>query len=306
MTDCHVVILCVDPDDTARARTTAALADAGFETHETASVRGAQAALDDADAPPECVVTEYDLPDGTGLDLVRAVREETPDTACILFTATTLDEVDTAAFGNVVAEYLLKDVSDAHDELAALVEHSLTFLSQTSYPLPPDEGVRLRALDRYTTVPAALDDALDRLTTLAGSLFDVDSAFVSLVDAHHERLLACHGPTLENVPRENSVCTYAILEEGVTVVEHISDDPRFASNELLAALDVEFYAGASLVTDDGQAIGSFCLMDDEPRSFPAAARDELLLFADEAMDQLELRRQIRELEGTAPNVEVSR
>ncbi len=292
MTELYTVLLCVDPDDGARARTAAALADAGFETHETASVRGAQAALDDADAPPECVVTEYDLPDGTGLDLVCTVREEAPDAACILFTSTPLDDVDTAAFGDAVAEYLRKDAPNARDELAALVEHSLTFLSQTSYPLPTDEDVRLTALDR--------------LTTLAGSLFDVDSALVGLVDAHHERFLSCHGPQLENMPRENSVCTYAILDEEVTVVEQISEDPRFASNELLDGLDLEFYAGASLVTDDGQAIGSFCLMDDEPRSFSAAARDELLLFADEAMDQLELRRRIRELEDAAPDVEGER
>lgn len=306
MTELYTVLLCVDSDDTARARTATALGDAGFETHEAASVDGAQAALDDADAPPECVVTEYDLPDRTGLDLVRTVRGETPDTVCILFTSTPLDDVDTAAFGDAVAEYLRKDAPNAHDELVALVEHSLTFLSQTSYPLPADEDVRLTALDRYTTVPAALDDALDRLTTLAGSLFDVDSALVGLVDAHHERFLSCHGPQLENMPRENSVCTYAILDEEVTVVEQISEDPRFASNELLDGLDLEFYAGASLVTDDGQAIGSFCLMDDEPRSFSAAARDELLLFADEAMDQLELRRRIRELEDAAPDVEGER
>jgi len=291
------VILCVDPDDPARAATTAALADAGFEVREAASMREARAALDDAAAPLDCVVTEYDLPDGTGLELVRSVREAVPDVACILFTTTPLDEVDTASFGDAVAEYLRKDTPDAHDELAALVEHSLTFLSQTSYPLPADEGARLSALDRYTTDPGALDEALDRLTRLAGALFDVDSAFVGLVDAHHERFLSCHGPQLETTPRESTVCTYAILDDDVTVVEQISEDPRFSSNEHLAALDLEFYAGAPLVTDDGQAIGSFCLMDAEPRSFSPAEREQLRLLADETMDQLELRRRIRALEA---------
>ncbi|MFB6167619.1 MAG: GAF domain-containing protein [Haloferacaceae archaeon] len=291
------MILCVDPDDDARAATTAALADAGFETRGAASVREATAALADADASPECVVTEYDLPDGTGLELVRRVRATTPNAACILFTTTPLDEVDTSSFGDVVAEYLRKDAADAHDELAALVEHSLTFLSQTSYPLPADEGARVSALERYTTDPVGLDDALDRLTTLAGSLFGVDSAFVGLVDAHHERYISCYGPEIATMPRENTVCTYAILDEQVTVVESVAEDPRFASNERLADIGLEFYAGAPLVTDEGQVIGTFCLMDDEPRSFSTADREQLRLFADAVMDQLELRRRIQELEG---------
>jgi GAF domain-containing protein len=289
------VILCVDPDDAARADTRAALDDAGFETRGAASVADARATLGDAVA--DCLVTEYDLPDGTGLDLVQSVRETSPDTACVLFTDTPLDEVDTAAFGGAVAEYLRKGAPGATGELVALVEHSLTFLSQTSYPLPADEGARLAALERYTAEPEALNGALDRLTALAAGLFGVDQAFVGLVDAHHERFVSCHGADYDDVPRENTICTHAILDSEVTVFEDVRDDPRFATNDVVADADIGFYAGAPLVTDDGQAIGTFCLIDDEPREFGAEERRHLAMLADEAMDQLELRRRLRDAEG---------
>ena len=287
------MILCVDPDDADRTATREALADAGFDTLACGSLAAARDALDDTGV--DCLVTEYDLGDGTGLDLVREVRTVSPDTACVLFTDVPLDEVDTASFGDAVAEYLRKGGDDAHAELAALVDHSLTFLSQTSYPLPADEGARLAALGRYADDPAGLEAALDRLTALAADLFGVESAFVGLVDAHHEEFLSCHGAAFETTPREDTICTYAILDDDVTVIEDVADDPRFGPDAGDSAA-IGFYAGAPLTTTDGQAIGTFCLVDDEPRAFSAAEAEDLRLFAAEAMDQLELRHRLADAE----------
>jgi CheY-like chemotaxis protein len=244
------MIICVDPDATSRAATTEVLDAAGFDTRGCDSARVAREILAD-DPSVNCLVAEYDLPDGTGLDVLNAARAESPDAACILFTATPLDDVDTAAFGDVVAEYLSKDDPNAREELVALVEHSLAFRSQTSYPLPDDEEARLAALGRYATDEAALESALDRLTELAAELFDVDSATVGLVDAHHERFLSCHGVSMETLAREDTVCTYAILDDDVMIVEDIGEDPRFADNEILQDSPICFYAGAP-VTMDGR------------------------------------------------------
>jgi len=287
------VILCVDPDEDARETARTALSDGGFGTRGCGSLAEAVAILDD-EAVVDCVVTEYDLGDATGLDLIERVRETHPDTACVLFTDTPLDDIDTAAFGGVIAEYLRKGGADARDELVGIVEHSLSFLSQTSYPLPDAEGARLAALERYTAEPAALSASLDRLTELAAATFGVEQSFVGLVDAHHERFLSCHGIDLDTAAREDTACTYAILDEDVTVIEDVQNDPRFDGNSALRAAGVRFYAGAPIVTDDGQAIGSFCLMHDEPRSFDAEAARRLELFAAETMSQLELHRRLGE------------
>lgn len=294
------MILCVDPDADALAATRDALADAGYETATAGTAAEAYDALEATDsATLDALVTEYELPDGTGLELVRTVRERAPDTTCILFTSTPVTDVDTAAFGDVIADYVAKDDPGSRAELRDVLEHALAFQCQTAYPLPEDEDARLAALERYALDPDALGDSLDRLGELATALFDVEAAAIGLVDAHEQRFLACHGIAFDPIEREETVCTYALLDEDVTVIEDVREDPRFEANEGLRAAGIAFYASASLVTPDGQAIGTFCVYDDEPRSFGERERELLTLLADEAMEQLELRRERAENGGGA-------
>lgn len=290
------MILCVDPEQSSRERTVQSLLDEGFDVAVAESRAEARPLLDE-NGDLECLVTEYGLPDATGLELIAEVREQSPDAACILFTDVSLDDVDTAAFADVVAEYLDKDGPNATAELVDLVEHSLSFRSQTAYPLPNDETARLAALDRYGLSPEELEDAFDRLTELAAARFDVGSAAIGLVGETHERFLACHGVEFDTVAREDTVCTYAILDPDVTVIEDVRSDPRLEDHEGLLASDVRFYAGAPLLTPEGRAIGTFCVYHHEPRQFSAREREHLALFAAEAMEQLRLRRQIREADG---------
>ncbi|MFB6233841.1 MAG: GAF domain-containing protein [Halopenitus sp.] len=289
------MILCVDPDPSDLAATREALGP-DFETVGATSLGDARATLS-GDVGVDCVVTEYDLPDGTGLELVREVRESFPDAACIVFTDRPIEQIDTAAFGNVVSEYLRKEGAGGHEELRDLVEHSLAFDSQTAYPLPKDEDARLAALERYAADPEALGDLIDRLTEIATELFGVNSAAVGLVDEHHEQFLSCHGASFDPLDRDASICTYTILEDDVTVVEDVQADPRFEENEGLAAANIRFYAGAPIVTPDGHPIGTFCLQHGESRTFSDRDRELLELFAAETMDQLELRRRLREVDG---------
>jgi len=289
------MILCVDPDAAARERTAGALADAGFEVGSAGGLADARDLLDDG-ATVDALVTEHDLGDGTGLELAATVREAAPDAACVLFTATPLDDVDTDAFGTVVSEYVRKmgDEDADRTELVRVVEHALAFRSQTAYPLPDHEDARVAALDQYAADPAELGDSLDRLTALATELFDVDAAAVGIIDAHSEEFLSCHGVSFGAMDREDTVCTHAILDDGVTVIEDVRDDPRFADNERLVEADIRFYAGAPIVTPDGHAIGVFCLHDGEPRELTARDTELLSMLGDEAMDQLTLRRRLRD------------
>ena len=290
------MILCTDPDTDELSAAREALEAGGFRTHGADSVGTARAALEGA-APVDCLVTEYDLPDGSGLELIRETRATSPDTACVLYTDAGVGEMDTEAFGEVIAEYVRKDGPGSADRLVEIVEHSLAFRSQTAYPLPDDEDARLATLSRYATDPAALSASLDRLTELAAAQFGVDSAAVGLVDSHEERFLSCYGADFDSLEREDTICTYAILEKGATVVEDTTADPRFSDNETLEAAKIQFYAGAPLTAPDGRAIGTFCLQDDEPREFGERDRELVSLFADQTMDQLELRRRLRETEG---------
>lgn len=282
-------VLCADtsPDDRSAVR--AALEDAGYSVREAESLADASEALESW-GPVDALITEHELPDGTGLELIEHARETSPDAACALYTHASFEELDTAAFDDVV-EYVPKDAGP--DGLVEFVEFSAAARTQTSYPLPDDEDARIEALQPYVEIPEAFSDSIDRLTEIARELFDIDAAAVGLVDAHEERFVSCRGRSLDRLDREDSVCTYALLDQGVTVIEDVQEDPRFENIEALREADIGFYAGAPLVTSEGHAIGMFCLFDDDPQSFSERNRELLSTLAEEAVAGMELQQRTR-------------
>ena len=289
----ELTVLYVDADDSERTATRDALvADDAISVVDATSVATASDAIDRERV--DCVVTEYDLPDGTGLDVAARLRETAPDTPCILFTNASPNLIDTGQYEDVVVEYLPRDMPDTRESLVRLVGNVVTERSQVGYPLPTKEDERLAALEQYDRPGTAVADAFDRLTTLARSYFGVDVAFAGLVDAHEERFLACAGADWETLTREDSACTHTLLEDDMLVVDDTHTDERFEDNDRLDELDIRAYAGVPLETPRGATVGAFCLTYDEPRAFSDEDLADLRLFAAEAMDQLELRRRLNE------------
>ncbi|MFB6157547.1 MAG: GAF domain-containing protein [Haloferacaceae archaeon] len=281
-------VLCVDPDPDERAATADALRTAGFAV---TAVGSAGAARDALDGDPDCIVTETSLPDGDGMEVVVAARERDPDVGAVLFTAAGYAEVDTDRYDEVV-EVVPKGGPAARETLAAVVETTVAERSQTDYPLPADEAGRLEALATYDLDDEATLAALDRLTALAVAHFGVERASINVIGEDEQRLLACQGLAPRSDPRSESVCTFTILEEGATVIEDVREDPRLDGEAVVETFDIVAYAGARLVNPEGHALGTFCLYDDEPRSFGADEVRDLERFAAEAAEQLELRRRL--------------
>jgi FixJ family two-component response regulator len=286
-----LTVLCVDPDET-----TAEHFDDRANFHAVA-VSDIASALDYAATETvDCVVAEYDLPDGTCFDLFASVRDHHPNAPCIVFTTTGHADLDTDAFGETVAEYLPKDGHNAADRLIDMVRNAVLDRTQVGFPLAQTEDDRLDALAAYDVADLRTVDAFDRLSQLVANHFDISVAFVGLIDEAEERFVACHGADWETLTREDSICTYAILEEDVTVVEDVQADPRFEHNETLRKLSIRSYAGANITAPDGEVIGELCLIDDEPRSYTDAELADLQLFADEVSEQLSLRHRLDTVE----------
>jgi GAF domain-containing protein len=292
------VVLVVDGDADARAETASGVGDrTGLGVATAGSVAAAAAAVDEH--PIECVVTSYDLPDGTGFEVVDAVRAARPDAGCILFTDRAPGEVPTAEAPRV-AEFLFRDLTTL-DRLADLVGTTVSARSQTAYPLPGNESERLAALASFDFDSERLRTALDRVASLAGEHFDVPTATVNMIDRHTQEFVGCYGAQWAPTPRGESICTHAIVDDDpVTVIEDTAADPRFRDNETLTDLDIRFYAGADLTTADGATLGTLCVYDDDPRTFSEADRRYLATLADVALDYLELHRELREAVEPGP------
>lgn len=165
-------------------------------------------------------------------------------------------------------------------------------LADLDVPLPDDERERLDALAAVGADDLAVEDSLSVLTDVLVERFDVAVAFVGLVGAEEETFLASTGADWAPLAREDTVCTYSLLEDGVTVVEDVRRDERFADVAALDRLGVVSYAGADVTAPDGHAVGQLCLVDDAPRAYDDAERAELTKYADAASEMLARRRHL--------------
>lgn len=237
--------------------------------------------------PIDCVITAFELPDGTGLELFEIVRDCAPDTGCICYTETdpSVLRAETSAY---LGEYVDKRRSSAETRLLQLIEAATIGQSQTAYPIPPFEDERLATLAQLDLDSPHLDPRLDRLVNLASLHFDVPQASIHIISDHTLDFLACSGAEWESIPRESSICTQTILTDRTMVVEDTFADPRFTENGLIREFGIRFYAGCPLVTDDGLPIGTLCLHDWTPRTFSETDKRILELLAAEVMDWLTL------------------
>jgi PAS domain S-box-containing protein len=173
---------------------------------------------------------------------------------------------------------------------------------------PPDEAGRLDALERYRMLDTLPEQSLDDIAHLAAHICGTPIALISLVDDHRQWFKSSIGVSFAETPRDISFCGHAILQPDLFVVPDTALDERFADNPLVAGGPrVRFYAGASLLTTDGHALGTLCIMDHVPRELDAGQREALRVLSRQAMAQLELRRQARALlEGQATLNETGR
>ncbi len=285
-------VLCVDTPD--RVATTAAAVDR-VDGLSAIEVTSADAVFDTLEAESiVCVVTEYNLADGTGLEVVDTLRTESPQTPCVLFTDVSPAEIDTASFEEVIVEYLNRELPDAEDRLGFIVDDVIDHSAQVGFLKPEDEDERLETLAEYDIDTLPIGESFERLTDLIAAHFDVGVAFIGLIEADKERFLACAGGDWDSLTREDTICTHSMLQEDVMVVEDVMQDNRFNENQQLQNLGIRSYAGANMTAPNGQVIGQVCVLDDTPRDYTTEEQHLLQQYAETAMEILELRRTVRE------------
>ena len=158
------------------------------------------------------------------------------------------------------------------------------------------EAARLEALRRYRILDTEPERQFDDLTMLASQLCGTPIALISLIDADRQWFKSRLGVTLTETARSVAICDQAIRQPEVFVVPDVQQDARFAGNPFVAGpAGIRFYAGAPLITADGHALGTLCVMDRVPRTLSQGQLEALQALQRQALAQLELRRNLDEL-----------
>lgn len=163
-------------------------------------------------------------------------------------------------------------------------------------PVPQNEARRLKVLWQYEVLDTVPEAVFDDLVELAGAICEAPIALLSLVDESRQWFKARVGIDANQTTRDVSFCSHAILQAGLFIVPDATQDERFKDNPLVTGEPrIRFYAGAPLVTPDGHALGTLCVLDKVPRQLTASQSKALRVLAHLAVGQLELRRNSKEL-----------
>jgi PAS domain S-box-containing protein len=161
--------------------------------------------------------------------------------------------------------------------------------------LPENEAERLAALRGLGILDTGPELAYDELSTLAAYICQTPIALISLVDEDRQWFKSRVGWTARETPREVAFCAHTILEPDLFVVPDASADQRFANNPLVTSPPcIRFYAGAPLVTAEGHALGTICVLDHKPRELTAEQAGALRTLSHQVVVQLRLHEQLAE------------
>jgi GAF domain-containing protein len=164
-------------------------------------------------------------------------------------------------------------------------------------PIPKTEKKRLEVLWQYDVLDTVPEKTFDDLTNLAALICEAPIAMLTLVDDKRQWFKSKTGISANETHRDISFCAHAVLQTKMFIVPDAANDARFARNALVTGEPkIRFYAGAPLITADGHALGTLCVIDKVPRTLRPDQKRALEILSNHVMTQLELRRRSSELE----------
>tara|TARA_R110002049_G_scaffold4601_4_gene31920 strand:- start:165973 stop:167226 length:1254 start_codon:yes stop_codon:yes gene_type:complete len=165
-------------------------------------------------------------------------------------------------------------------------------------PLPSNETERLATLHSYEILDTLPEQEYDDIVKIASRICETPIALVSIVDENRQWFKARVGVDVSETDRDAAFCAHAILNQNeVLNIPDATKDARFVDNPLVTGdPHIRFYAGSPLVTPEGIALGTLCVIDSEPHQLTNEQRESLQALGRQVTALLELHRRTNHLE----------
>ncbi|WP_410535633.1 GAF domain-containing protein [Streptomyces sp. KL2] len=168
----------------------------------------------------------------------------------------------------------------------------------------PARVTRLRELGIGDAPIPEFDDFARRLAQTTGAPY----AMVNFIDEHRQYFAGLYapgsdravelGPAQTSSPqvgrvmaRDHGYCPHVVVRRKALVLEDVCDYPRFAGNPVVDEIGIRSYLGAPLIDRTGTALGTVCVVAQEPRPWGRQGLETIKSMAAELVDEIHRREQ---------------
>ena len=135
------------------------------------------------------------------------------------------------------------------------------------------------------------EERFDRIVHRAVEQFDVGSALFTLVDHDRHWYKSRIGYIAEESARSLNFCSHVVAIDSPLVIEDAALHETYADNPLVTGPEsVSFYAGVPIHASTGEALGTICIIDKQPRKLPWSELEQLKSLGRELEAELAARR----------------
>ncbi|WP_397601851.1 ATP-binding protein [Silvanigrella sp.] len=153
-----------------------------------------------------------------------------------------------------------------------------------------NEKERLNTLHNYFILDTENEEIFDDITLLASSICKTSISLISLVDKNRQWFKSKQGLSAEETSRKISFCGHAIHQKEILEIQDAKKDKRFFDNPLVVGAPfIRFYAGAPLISSNGNVIGTLCVIDQKPKKLTKEQKKYLEKLSKQVMRILDLR-----------------
>ncbi|MFI5525888.1 GAF domain-containing protein [Streptomyces platensis] len=166
----------------------------------------------------------------------------------------------------------------------------------------PQRVTRLRELGLGENPVPEFDEFARELARITGAPY----AMVNFIDENRQYFAGLYtpdehqagvelGPAPEApqpgrvMARDHGYCPHVVVRRKALVLEDVCDYPRFAGNPVVDEIGIRSYLGAPLIDRTGMALGTICVVAQEPRPWGRQGLDTIKSMAARLVDQIHRR-----------------
>lgn len=161
---------------------------------------------------------------------------------------------------------------------------------------------RLAVIHRIGLLDSPPEETFDMMTRLAAKLVNAPASFLAIVDDHRDFYKSqCGLPPALATSRQlggRTFCHYTLERSEPLIIEDTLADSLWRTVPTVKSLGVRAYIGVPVIID-GQHVGSFCVIDMQPRQWSATEIDTVTEIGRSAGREVLLRDKVRDAEAKA-------